>query len=238
MTENQCVICLDSTDTVLYNNKFKCECKCFFHKKCWQEYVRDSNTRCPYCRNPIVDWKVRYAKFYGFMDAYFKISECFLFVFLLVYLPMNIPFIEENIFAIFFISSNISLLVSLVIKDRPSRHVITICATICAILALSVVIYGINVDDESIYGTLPVIPMTLAVFAYGKPEIAYVYTTNFIAVACVMEKMFDYIIKDPENSMDFYIILRVSYAWLYNIFLSGMCLYRRQHEIIPPVEQV
>lgn len=44
-----CLICLDCKDTELYNNNFACECKVFFHKKCFEDYF-SLNKFCPFCR--------------------------------------------------------------------------------------------------------------------------------------------------------------------------------------------
>jgi len=44
----QCIICLQSEDTITYNGQ--CNCKPIIHIKCLEEWFKVNNQTCPICR--------------------------------------------------------------------------------------------------------------------------------------------------------------------------------------------
>lgn len=108
---NQCLLCLNEGDIQLYNEYFNCECKVFFHKDCWDLFLK-RRQKCPFCnkeyQSPV---NINYEKilsFYNFLKYCIFIFELGLFLICLGYfLVNNQVFQEEKGFAVFFFVSSL-----------------------------------------------------------------------------------------------------------------------------------
>jgi len=54
--EKQCIVCLvDYTENDMVT-QLRCDERHYFHTKCIEDWVKQGNNRCPFCRAPIIDF--------------------------------------------------------------------------------------------------------------------------------------------------------------------------------------
>ena len=79
MTEqNNCIICTDCVGTSVYSEKYGCQCKIYYHEKCWREYDMKFY-KCPFCRRyKEFSEKIDYVNYFAFILTGFIFSIGFI----------------------------------------------------------------------------------------------------------------------------------------------------------------
>ena len=52
--ESNCVICLVDYEPNDMVTQLRCDDRHYFHTKCVEDWIKQGNNRCPYCRAPIM----------------------------------------------------------------------------------------------------------------------------------------------------------------------------------------
>lgn len=106
--QNICIICLEPDNLKVYNEKFACDCPCFFHDDCWKLFAVD-DYKCPLCRKPNIENRVR--QDISRSKHFFACAELIIFN---VFLLLLIKVYSDLMFVLFFMVCSLSCIISAV----------------------------------------------------------------------------------------------------------------------------